>query len=452
MIVAGQSQRGRDSQSGFTLLEMLIVLTVIMIIMGLVLSGVFGSKKINKLVATEQMVGDMVRQARHAARSTGEPVVLVFRKDKREISGVSRVVIRTEAFDGGQQSWNIVGNGPGRTGSGQQVIAAVPRVDPWTTQLERREQLDRQSNGTNAGFYLACDVRPPVVDQGSSVVPLLIVTTDDPSFPNVGGDYPTSVCGIVLERAQRKLQEQPPAPPATSPMTPVYMYCWNVRGWVRFDGAPQPEFVSQLANYPDDLASDLPPEILHVPSSSELDVHGPLAGGYWEDVGLLFDGERLVLYRNGQRIGETVVGDSALAGACDWIYAGSVRDWDNPGNPPTDHLATDALIDNVRLYRLATDQAGTLPPGVTSKKDYRITAHPDGRVEVNAADEITDASVDEDELDEDHLLYFAGTQDTDDEEKATWAVISVSTAGRVISEIRTLDRPEEDADDLRRSP
>ena len=43
-----------------------------------------------------------------------------------------------------------------------------------------------------------------------------------------------------------------------------------------------------------------------------------------------------------------------------------------------------AVFDDARLYRLGSDQLGTLPPGVVAGAPYRITVHPDGRVDFGA--------------------------------------------------------------------
>ncbi|HYE05168.1 MAG TPA: type II secretion system protein [Planctomycetota bacterium] len=433
-------RHGGDRARGFTLLEMLIVLTVIMIIMGLVLSGVFGSRKINKLVATEQMIGDMVRQARHAARSTGEPVVLVFRKDQREISGVSRVPIRSEAFESGVTTDQSYGNVQGRTGRGRiSSLSVVPPATGWISALAANERIER-SNSTSrpsSGFYLACDIRPPAAaDASEGVIPLACV---GPS-PVLG----TTVCGIALERVDLELQDGP-----GGSTDPRFMTCWNIRGWARINGVEQ--VVSQIDHIPYDLENDLPPQPLHVTSPDD-DVHGPLVGGFWEDIGLLYDGQRLVLYRNGRRIAETLASGHLESSPNQSVYANRIEDW---GTPATDYgYSSDVIIDNLRLFRLSNDQAGVLPPGMSSRMDYRITAHPDGRVEVNAAAEIAAARAanDPDRLDEDHLLYFTGSQDLDDEVAGTWAVITISSVGKVTGEIRALDTATEDADTVIRIP
>src|ERR1043165_983999 len=105
---------------------MLVVLAIFAALMALTV-GAISTKGSDKLLATEQLVADLVRQARHTARTSGTPVVVLVDKAARRIQGVSQVPVWSEDLDGG----GIAGPIPaGFTGTGYQIDAAtgVPLV------------------------------------------------------------------------------------------------------------------------------------------------------------------------------------------------------------------------------------------------------------------------------------------------------------------------------------
>jgi hypothetical protein len=107
---------------------------------------------------------------------------------------------------------------------------------------------------------------------------------------------------------------------------------------------------------------------------------GAIAGDRWEDVGLLFDGHQLILYRNSQELGRTDLAANVKLEAGDNIFVGQIID--STLVPPSGLINATACIDDARLYRLGTDQLGRLPSGINADKDYSIVVQPDGRVEI----------------------------------------------------------------------
>ena len=116
---------------------------------------------------------------------------------------------------------------------------------------------------------------------------------------------------------------------------------------------------------------------------------GPLVGGRWTEISLLVDGPRLVLYRDGRRVGEKAGAEavSLPTPAAERVFAGYMT------LNSADQLAQDSQIDDVRVERLGDAMAGTLPGGVMLETDKRIICHPDGRVEVEALGSAATADV-----------------------------------------------------------
>src|SRR5258708_7202903 len=92
--------------SAFTLVEMMVVILIISILLALGIGAIMRKKATNRLLATEQLIADFVRQARHTARSSGAPVVLkIAPVDANDptlgwtVSGVSRQCIWSESWD-----------------------------------------------------------------------------------------------------------------------------------------------------------------------------------------------------------------------------------------------------------------------------------------------------------------------------------------------------------------
>ncbi len=366
----------------FTLAEMMTVIAIITIISTLVIGSIFTLRTSNKLLGAEQAVADAIRQARHTARSTGSPVELRLSPVRSvpdgpvtggRITGVTRVCLYSNSFDNGHGPTDP-GYGFGMSGTGRLVSAAAPWVP--------NEEAERNATvRPRDGVYLACAVRPPLAahDKSPKVVPLILWGKSD--------EVATSSIGFMLVRSDANLGNDPAKGPKRITVQklstgPVKMLCWEVVGWAAGkDGIVE---ISSFDNAPDDIARDQP----DLPSGVK-DIAGPIGGDHWEEFGLLYDGDQLVLYRNGRRIAQLRKGVPDRLVQADRIIVGQAM------IDGALAYAQHSPIDDVRLFKLGTEAVGNLPQGVRPLPDpslpqdlaveYRVLAHPDGRIELSAA-------------------------------------------------------------------
>ena len=412
-------------RSAFTLIELLVVISIFMILMGLTISSVVRGPKLQRMVAAEQMISDVIRQARHTARTSGQPVVLKLKKDEREISGLVRTVL-WHGVEGPAQGlrWQVedevaVGNyvydfAPGRTGLGlalpwayhtSGVFDATRAMWP-EAELLGGKRLWRGGAGSDQakrpGLLLSVAVRPPIAGQvviaGQSapeVLPLVLVS--DPDRPDIA-DYDQAPIGLALLLSTIDAPVTAPGPRTTMSTSTVMQKSvptWEIVGWFGVTGRIE---VSSIADRPKDVDQTGQTVIVDqagtgegVPiieittaanSSSRQFEYGEtnaIVGGRWIEISLLVEDNRLVLYRDGRRVGEKTGPVANLpAGLREQVFAGlmTVRS----GDPPI--LASGATVDDLRLERLGEAMSGTLPGGVKIANDRRIVCHPDGRVEI----------------------------------------------------------------------
>ena len=385
------------TRRGFSLVELVVVLAIIATMTGLVLSGLFTTRDTNRLLAAEQMLAGAIRQARHTARSSGSPVELRLTPTLSgsevvgaKLGGVSRVCLWSETFDKERDTNDdgvidgldvsftlpepvngvVVANGivVGRSGNGWRPSIEFPSFPPPPSpppQLARGSALVR---GTRSdGFYLACSVLLPATPSG--IIPLVLIgENESPS---------ACQCYLALQERTVVVQTTDPAPPVPSvPLASVVV--WDLVGKIT------------------DHSGEVKIQSVDHALVSRMGVNPhPIVGGRWIDVGLLYDGERMILYCDGERIAQLPVGtNSHLVDKGSSIYLGSMLN-EFTADPPT--LYANAPLDNARLYRLGTADLGELPGNVVlvsaegAKPDqnlgYRILCQPDGRVEVSRDDD-----------------------------------------------------------------
>lgn len=404
----------------FTIIEMLVVIGILAVLMGLTLGAIAGTKRSDKLLATEQLVAGFIRQARHTARTSGAPVVVVVDKTERRVQGISQVPVWVEDFDGSGGLSGTLGTA-GATGQGYRI--ALPDDGPPSHQLANSERLGRSATRTD-GFYLSCQVFPPQIAGAgvAGVAPVIVIGPDT--------ERSTSLAGLALQVRREPVQEIPTADaqPGGSGQLPQ-LRTWEIFGWLG-DGTDTPPEVSSIesADIPLDVTRDEP--LLHPSVASQPrpnDIAGPLGGGRWIEVGLLFDGERLVLYRDGVRVGERRFSTPpAIQRGDETITIGALRIADASGNPII-YIADNVRFDNIRITRLTSGDPSPLPGDVVPDETYRIVAHPDGRVEVNQVEKLT-ASTTAAANAQDGILTFSGTFNT-----SAKATVTVSVDGRVSS-------------------
>ncbi len=338
----------------FTLIEMIMVMAIMVILAGIGIGAFLSIGKSNPLLATEQVVADAVRQARHTARSTGSPVVLNFRKVERSIAGVTRTPLWAQNFENAPAGAGLTYLVPGFTGMG--LILDKRTVDEaplWTNYeiaaktLPPRFTLVRSiASNVPDGFYIGCAVRPPSVWTVAPAQGVCAVMTIGPN-----PDLDTCHVALILQRHAKTVQ--------SAGGQSVTIATWE---FVARFGADATQRISSV----DDVRN---------PDAN--DYGSPMVGETWEDLGLLYDGQNAVLYRNGQIIGSKAITMPIPTSAAN-IHLGQLTIPSLVGNPPYNGQGT--VIDEVRIYRLGNGSAGRLPDGVVPTDDFRVVANPDGKI------------------------------------------------------------------------
>ena len=384
-----QAEACPPRRSAFTLIEILVVITIFMILMGLTIGSVVRGPKLQRMVAAEQVIADCIRQARHMAQTSGQPVVLRLRRNERSIGGL----LRQPLWHGIEEQWPPIAGtsspvfAPGRSGTGLMVpecYATSADVLLVLSTLTGGNRLWRgqASPANRPGLLLSVAVRPPMAGETGvpQVIPLVLVGED---LTAGFASFDDSSCGLALLQSDAASDVRATGRHAVAKS-------WEILGWFGKEGAGRVE-VSSLLDVPPDLGAltdnrtnltivrkSLTDPSLDVVGDAEA---GPLVGGRWTELALLAEGPRLVLYRDGRRVGEKAgIGATDLpVHAAERVYVGFAR------VVASERFATGAQIDDVRLERLGDALAGTLPSGVKADADRRITCHPDGRVEVDAS-------------------------------------------------------------------
>lgn len=390
------------AQAGLSLVELLVVLGIIAAMAGLVLGGLFRSRDGNRLLAAEQVLADAIRQGRHTARSTGAPVELRLTPllsgtevIGARLAGTSQTVLWSETFDKVRDvnddgvidsideakapSYTDGSDGVviGRSGNGR--IAS--KEHPITHELTRGDVLVR--GGRTDGFYLACSVLPPINIARGAVLPLVVVG-------DAQGEEKFSQCALFLAAHFLYIEGTPPPPPKIPPVPPG-PFTAEVPLWVLSGSVWDANGIETAVNSLEDPATT---RMANVPlPSAKPDPAHAISGGQWIDVGLLYDGKRLILYQDGQRVAELrtdVPPTMKVAG--NHVHVGMVHRQVDP-----EPIYAPMPIDDVRISRLGTADISTLPGNVVlvsaagaspdAGLKWRILCHPDGRVEVHRDDD-----------------------------------------------------------------
>lgn len=385
----------------FTLVEMLLVIGLLMTLMGLTVGAIATTRNRDKLLVAEHLVTDLIRQARHTARSGGAPVTLFFSKADRTLSGAVRVPAWGSDFEGASTFPGVTGDAlvfDGATGA--QIF-----------DLETKDRIDRPGN---RGFYLSCLIRLPAATPGA-IVPLVAIGTS-PAISD-------TVCGLRLEAHSVSLQDYsglplPPNPPSTRIAPVANTAQFEVVGWVKDGSGTIQELLSLEINdslIPEGSVDDLVrPEESHVTvppvPPDGYDFANALVGQQWIHLGLLYDGTNLTLLRDGRRLRHLAVtglDSSSFSGGPAQVYIGTVETVSAQGSG--------LVIDNVRIERIAASRPAALPARVTTTQDHRITAYPEGRLEIDGT--------------------AGGTIVVQDDSGRT-ATITISATGDITSEIK----------------
>jgi prepilin-type N-terminal cleavage/methylation domain-containing protein len=398
---AGPRPAPAAPRRAFTLIEMLIVIGIMLTLMGLGAASVVSQPRLQRMVAAEQVVADAIRQARHTARTSGQPVVLELRRAERSISGLMRQPLwhqvdgwpEAEANDG--TAW-VRFPQPGRTGTGLHLPNAYTENGVLPATPARAVITDAALTGglrlwrgqaqpdPEPGLLLSLAVRPPVARSGSPrVIPLALVADPDAGTAS----FDQSVLGLALVLSTSGTATSgPQSSKGRNRFADKVVDSWEIVGW--FGPTPRIE-ISSITDKPKDqdaYRQDKEVTIIRYGAGGsqelkEFTESQALVGGRWTEISLLVEPDRLVLYRDGRRVGEV-----ARTQAISLPTPATERVWVGVAtlDAGTATVPSGTIIDDVLLERLGGALAGTLPGGVRFDQDRRITCHPDGRVEVDA--------------------------------------------------------------------
>lgn len=418
--------RTEPHRSGFTLLELLVVLGIFALIAGVAWAGLIGARRTAGLTGAAQMISGFARQAHATALSSGAPVQVLIDADRLTVSGVSQTPLIWDAFEG-------VSPSPGFAGAGLVLNHPSPGVFPsdadgdgngiadWGTAADRSNVEARwfRNLPTNQalvrnpsdGFYLSCWIKPPPAkDAGAgAIIPLVLIgregagETGIAPNPNIGSpDAEIAYVGLTLELELLEVQ--------INQSTAVTVPHWVPVAWIQTDtyGADPDAYLRMVGvHIPDGTVDALAfhPSVIPAWASGSdqardvaapiYPVAQPIVGDGWVQLGLLYDGERLAIY-NGEvevtRKDEGVVGplsDALLAEIRDdpndvrcYLGRGTFRVSD-AGMNSGDVILGQGMIDELRVVRIGTDRPQRLPAGITLDQHYRILSA-DGSVSLFA--------------------------------------------------------------------
>ena len=397
------SQRSTlPGKSAFSLIELLVVLGLLIILSTIGVAAFSGTRKVSRLVGTEQLITGMIRQARMTARATGQAVMLYVDPDTRSISGVSRLAMWQSDCETGREPFDtsVTGFLPtadfqtpfGRTGAGFTRVVPDPLLPPPPlptppkvvlfdgTSSGRNRQLTRRPTAPTEGFQLGAVVKAQSIfdvatgTTGPNILPLLVIGESTP-------DTDTAFAGLVLRKKIDPMfaSGAPAAVDPSFPLPSLDRFVWEIVGWVKPETG-NPEYISSLKDAV--RATDLS-EILD-PDAPKLD---PTIGGSWMEISLIYTGNSLELQRDGRIIAVRDLGGAAtrLDGhkKPHTLFIGQAKVGTLLGGTGA-LISTDekSIFDNIQLVRLGADQPQVLPGGVVpaEPKGYRVLVHPDGRI------------------------------------------------------------------------
>ena len=165
---------------GFTLMEMMLVIGVLAVVAGIGFGVVLTSQEGTKIQAAENLVANMVRQARNTALSSGAPVELTIAKSQAanqwQITGISQTIVASDNFEfftndlpgddfgkfAERRTLETTDDRPvsGLSGLGWQP-AAMADGAPGQIRSIRIDKSRPVMRRPGDGFYISCWFKPP---------------------------------------------------------------------------------------------------------------------------------------------------------------------------------------------------------------------------------------------------------------------------------------------------
>jgi type II secretory pathway pseudopilin PulG len=411
-------------RAGFSLMELLVVLGLIITLTAIGIGAFQNQQRTSRLAGSAALVGDVIRQARHTARMTGQPVFIEIVNANGDapvgsgpvtsaaIAGVVRVPLLATGFEsagplatgsvtpdavaqdffGSFDAADISGLGSqtrawfrtayGRSGQGWQIQgqAVTDRALTWLPMDEglpsgRRRLMPRPGDGVE----LRVAVRVPATMSGD-IFPLLAVT-EPPSDPEVPPRLDLAVAGLALVKRGTPLYagDRPiqlgavtttPVTGADVDIPHVQVVGWvkNPSGTVEVVKATNPGLDHLSAGWHDvSLLLNAPPVSGSSTRQALILINGRLAGSADLPPGLV----------SADQGTPTVV---ALGhGAVDNAWRSDMG-LVIPPSPGTANILLDGtwLLDDLAITRLGRGEASRLPTGIEPQAPYRLLVLPDG--------------------------------------------------------------------------
>lgn len=148
-------REGAPGEAGFTLLELMIALTILALSMTVVTAGVARRSPVFEVRATASDIAALMRDARVSAQASSQPVSVDFRVDERLFEGPGgQRVLLPEGVEADMESSSAAGRPaviflPDGSSTGGAILlrgpASAERVDvDWLTSRISRERLNER--------------------------------------------------------------------------------------------------------------------------------------------------------------------------------------------------------------------------------------------------------------------------------------------------------------------
>ena len=394
----GGSIRGNNRRSGFTLIELIVVMGLIAVMTAIGIGSFRNLGRSNRLAATETLVTGVLRQARSEARMTGAPVELVL--TGAAIYGTSRHNLCFEGFEGSQPPdasldeqpadtfplpfdpaietdslttrWAV----PGRTGTGCSLKANIPGDGFLSTIALTRDRTLRPRDG----FVLSCSLWLPPVQHPGPTIPVITLSEAGGSMD---APFGTARCAFGVIARPSPLEIYDPAAPNRNPrkhfdppdpseprLIPLGV-AYQLIVWTTETGGT-PQFLDSETNTTRSY-------------QEHLSLGRGLVGGGWVRLTVIRGSDARVRLLVDDETVLDAMGGAALMPA-ERIYLGMVE-LDAPFLGRYDPLSPIAPVtapplvrfDDIRLDRLGTGVALRLPDGMTGDGGTLLVL-PDGSV------------------------------------------------------------------------
>ncbi len=353
-------QSNKRAVNAFTIVEMLVVLSIMITMMGLGIGAWVNSAETNQTLATQQLITGLLQQARNRSISEEEPVVIHILKDSATIVGLHKHYLMHVPKP------RVVGT----------PTTVTPRIPAVHRKLFRDE---------NAGFAIRCQVNaPPANANAPYVIPLVLIT----ELGNANQAHvDDAIAGIEIWRVPQFVFHD-----TASPKQQKVSDTWTVIGWLgtrpahpsetldlsspteaaKLDRFSTYAFLKDATDFVREASFD---GVTHADGSSGLDENRyalkPFAGDQWQDIEMIFDDTNLYLFRNNQRVdflentGYTPDLDQEIE-----IYT-AIHRKNTVAATDVDYIA-DADIDDAAVLQIGSGDEEYFPGSIRPFDDYKI--------------------------------------------------------------------------------